>query len=93
MPNQSDHGFQVPATSMRCLACGSTEVDCCDGEGGTLPEPVKLLFRIKRDLEQQRRFGIDTLTAWRNKLVYAEGDIEEWLIENGYIKTLKRKRG
>src|ERR1700676_3955096 len=29
--NQSDYGYSTGAVSMRCRACGSYEMDCCDG--------------------------------------------------------------
>jgi hypothetical protein len=88
MNNQTDHGFSAAdAVSLRCVACGSSELDCCDGEGGPLPEAVKVLLRMKRNLEHQRRFGFDTLIAYRNACAHAEGDIEEWLIENGYLQS------
>lgn len=42
MHNASDHGYWQPGFSMRCIACGSTELNCCDGHGNpiedTLPE-------------------------------------------------------
>ena len=88
MNNQTDHGFAASgATNLRCAACGSAEPDCCDGNGQPLPEAVQVLLRMKRNLEHQRRFGTDTLGGWRNACVQAEGDIEEWLIDNGHLQS------
>jgi hypothetical protein len=35
MHNQSDFGYSTGALSSRCIACGSYELDCCDG---TMPD-------------------------------------------------------
>lgn len=34
MHSHTDHGYPSPGFSMRCIACGSMELDCCDGHGG-----------------------------------------------------------
>jgi len=43
---------------------------------------VALLKRLKRDLMHARRFGSDTLQAFKSACSQAEGDIEEWLTEH-----------
>lgn len=40
---------------------------------------VEALTRIKANLEQQRRFSVDTLANWKRTCTSAEGDIEELL--------------
>jgi len=35
--NQSDYGYPTGALSMLCVACGSTQLHCCDGHGRRLP--------------------------------------------------------
>jgi hypothetical protein len=84
MNNQSDFGY-APSISTACVACGKSDLDCCDGKGNSLPEVVKFLFHVKRNLERQRRFGRDDFGGYRMALTQVEGDIEEWLIENGFL--------
>lgn len=36
MNHQSDFGYSTSAVSMRCIACGSIELACCDGKGNPL---------------------------------------------------------
>ena len=37
MHNASDYGYRSPgAPSMRCIACGSMHLNCCDGHGNPL---------------------------------------------------------
>lgn len=83
MNSASDYGYTQE--NLLCIACGSQSIDCCDGKGSPLPDAVKMLFRMKRNLMHQRRFGSDTLNAYRNTVAATEGDIEEWLIENGFL--------
>lgn len=40
---------------------------------------VKTLAEAKSNLMHHRRFGIDTLQAWKNAATRTEGDIEEAL--------------
>ncbi len=37
MNHQSDFGYSTGTRSMRCAACGSNELGCCDGHGHALP--------------------------------------------------------
>jgi hypothetical protein len=85
MHSASDFGYQ-PGTPA-CIACGKTELFCCDGAGTPLPEAVKLLMQVKSTLEHHRRFGVDSLNEHRRKLSAVEGDIEEWLIAAGFQKS------
>ena len=52
-----------------------------------LDAAVKLLRKLKRDLMSQRRFGSETLDGYRRACTSAEGDIEEWLAEGGFMKS------
>lgn len=52
-----------------------------------LVEAIALLRRLKSSLMHQRRFGGETLGHWRSACVQAEGDVEEWLLENAPQKT------
>jgi hypothetical protein len=36
MSHQSDFGYSSGALSMRCVACGSYELNCCDGLGNKI---------------------------------------------------------
>lgn len=33
MNHQSDFGYSTGAVSMRCVACGSVHLNCCNGDG------------------------------------------------------------
>jgi hypothetical protein len=48
---------------------------------------VELLKRLKSNLMHTRRFGDDSFASYRRACSTAEGDIEEWLIENGHMKS------
>ncbi|PLC44518.1 hypothetical protein C0Q88_07515 [Ralstonia pickettii] len=48
----------------------------------TLADAIAFMRRLKQNLMHARRFGSDTLQAYRNACVRAEGDVEEWLIEH-----------
>ncbi|MCM2546164.1 hypothetical protein [Burkholderia glumae] len=52
-----------------------------------LESAVRLLRNLKSDLMHVRRFGSDTLATYRRGCSSAEGDVEEWLIEHGYLKS------
>jgi hypothetical protein len=39
MNHQSDYGYSTGAVSMRCAACGSMELNCCDG---SIPQSYRL---------------------------------------------------
>jgi hypothetical protein len=52
-----------------------------------LESAVDLMKRLKRDLMHARRFGSDTLAAYRRACSSAEGDVEEWLIENSRAQS------
>jgi hypothetical protein len=52
-----------------------------------LADAVKLLCGLKSSLMHQRRFGSETLAGYRRACTNAEGDIEAWLIEHGFMKT------
>lgn len=52
-----------------------------------LAETTALLRRLKSSLMHQRRFGGETLEHWRSACVQAEGDVEEWLLENAPQKA------
>jgi hypothetical protein len=49
---------------------------------GRLASAAELFKRLKRDLMHARRFGADTLANYRRACSNAEGEVEEWLIEN-----------
>ena len=53
-----------------------------------LASAVELLKALKRDLMHARRFGPDTLANYRRACSSAEGDVEAWLIEHGYAKSI-----
>ena len=48
----------------------------------TLEEAIELLTKLKRDLMSARRFQPDTLQTYRRACSWAEGDIEEFLLEH-----------
>lgn len=52
-----------------------------------LASAVELLKALKRDLMHARLFGPDTLANYRRACSSAEGDVEEWLIQHGYMKS------
>lgn len=51
---------------------------------------VELLKRLKSSLMHVRRFGVDDLATWRRGCTSTEGDIEEWLIDNGHQASDQR---
>ena len=46
---------------------------------GVEEDAIALLKRLKQDLMRTRRFGDDTMAAYKRACSTAEGDIEEWL--------------
>ncbi|CAJ6625908.1 Uncharacterised protein [Burkholderia pseudomallei] len=52
-----------------------------------LESAVELLKALKRDLMHARRFGPDTLANYRRACSSAEGEVEEWLIKHGHMKS------
>lgn len=61
MNQQSDFGYSTGAVSMRCCACGSMEVDCCNGNG------IPYTHRIY-DEDGQFIFGAYNVEVARGKL-------------------------
>lgn len=56
MHSQSDYGYASPgAASMRCIACGSMSLDCCDGSlpsMNELPDDLRVpLHELQADLD------------------------------------------
>src|SRR5260221_9403057 len=49
--HQSDYGYSTGAVSMRCVACGSYELDCCDG--GRVMLTVNEARSVIRDAAQE----------------------------------------
>ncbi|MBN3839340.1 hypothetical protein [Burkholderia sp. Ac-20349] len=52
-----------------------------------LASAVNLLKALKHNLMHARRFGPDTLQNYRRACSSAEGDVEEWLIKHGHMKS------
>jgi hypothetical protein len=57
----------------------------------TETEALTLIRRLKRDLMHARRFQPDTLQTYRNACIFAEGDIEEFLISVDGLKQPKEQ--
>lgn len=52
-----------------------------------LAAAVSMLMKVKNSLMHQRRFGQDTLQGYRTACTSVEGDIEQWLIDNGHLPS------
>lgn len=63
------------------------QIGFVESPANELASAVELMKRVKASLEHQRRYGFDTLQNNRRACSQAEGDIEEWLIEHGYLKS------
>lgn len=86
MHSQSDFGYSTG--SHACIACGKADdLYCCDGKGNPLPEAVKVLMQVKDRLCAHRRYRADSIVNHRQMLSAIEGDVEEWLIKAGFLKS------
>lgn len=82
-------GYSVAADALEVAlqTHGVTVIDD-DVPGAKLEDAVALLRRIKSDLMHTRRFSTDDLNTYRNACTSTEGDVEEWLIGHGFMKSV-----